>query len=137
MDKQDNIQNLNINSLTSPEGRASSPDQTKPKVFIPNQSAHDFSDALRYGDLDFISYGEIHCFSVGNMARRWMTKLLKSSDEDLILITSLTILNCVGCAIFGYLHGRLNLLLFKNERYIKRTLDFKQLKEGIEKEMEQ
>lgn len=100
------------------------------KVFISNKSGHDFSDAKRYGSLEYVTNGQINRFSVGYMARRWMESLLASSKEDYILVTSLTILTVIGSAIFGHLHGRLNILLFKNNKYIARTICFEELKEA-------
>ena len=109
---QESVENLNTNL---------------PKVFIGNMSGHDFSDSARYGDPIYITKGELDRFAVGYMARRWMKKLLDSNKEDFILITSLTNLSCIGCAIFGWIHGRLNLLMFRNNKYISRTIVFDQL----------
>lgn len=98
-----------------------------PAIFIPNKSGHDFSDAQRYGSLIYVTSGMINRFAVGHMARKWMQSLLNSKKEDFILVTSLTILTVIGAAIFGHLHGRINLLLFRNNKYIARTVIFDQL----------
>jgi len=112
-------------------------EQQKVQVFIANKSGHDFSDANRYGEANYVTTGQINRFSVGYMARKWMLALLKSKKEDYILLTSLTILTVVGAAIFGWLHGRLNLLIFRNNRYMARTIIFEQLREAtIEHESE-
>jgi hypothetical protein len=97
------------------------------RVFIPNKSGHNFNDSRRYGEPVYITTGEVNRFSVGYMARKWMASLFDSKPTDYILLTSLTILTVVGASIFGWLHGRINILLFRNNKYILRTVDFKEL----------
>lgn len=100
-----------------------------PCVFVPNKSGHDFSASLKYGPSIYVTEGLINRFSVGYMARKWHKALKESTSEDCILITSLTILTVIGAALFGHLHGRINLLIFRNNSYIKRTIVFDNLKE--------
>jgi len=114
------VENLNTNLERSP------------KVFIANQSGHDFSDSERYGIPVYVTKGIINRFSVNYIARRWALSLKDSSKDDYILLTSLTILTVVGAAIFGYLHGCINILLYHNEKYISRKVNFKELFNSIE-----
>lgn len=104
------------------------------RVYIANQSGHDFSQAERYGSLSYVTKGLINRFSVNYMARTWAVALKESKPNDYILVTSLTILTCIGCAIFGHLHGSLNLLIYRNSKYISRRICFKQLFAAIEDE---
>lgn len=124
------VENLNINL----EGGASV-DRT-PVVFIPNKSGHNFSDCLRYGTPQFVTSGEVNRFSVGFMSRKWMASLFDSSPKDYILLTSLTILTVVGAAIFGWLHGSINILLFRNNRYILRSVNFRDLYNATKEQRE-
>lgn len=103
-----------------------------PTVFIPNKSGHDFSASSKYGSPIFVTQGMVNRFSVMHMARKWYDCLLQSTKEDYILITSLTILTVVGSAIFGWMHGRINLLVFRNNKYIARTIIFENLSKEIE-----
>ncbi len=92
-------------------------------VYVVNKGAHDFDDAERFGRLVYLSEGPMNKFSVDKMYREFATRLRDSSPEDYILITGLTVMACIACSSFSFLHGgRLNLLLFKNNRYIERTL---------------
>jgi hypothetical protein len=100
-------------------------------VFIPNKSGHNFSAASKYGLFNYVTTGLVNRFSVGHMARKWAFALKSSKPEDYIMLTSLTILTVVGAAIFGHLHGRINLLIFRNNKYIARTVIFKQLFETL------
>jgi hypothetical protein len=117
---QESIENLNTNLERASKGI----------VFISNKSGHDFSDSKRYGAPVYVTVGQVNRFSVGYMARKWMRCLLASKKEDYILLTSLTILTVVGASIFGWMHGRLNLLIFRNNKYIARTIVFDQLRES-------
>jgi hypothetical protein len=104
-----------------------------PKVFIPNKGAHDFSDSERYGEIVFVTNGIQNRYSIGSMARVWAHSFLsnKATKDDLILITSLTILNCIGCAIFATRFGTLNLLLYRNDKYLKRSIILSQVFEEL------
>lgn len=105
-----------------------------PTVFICNQSGHDFSPSEKYGTPVYVTKGIINRFSVNYMARAWAVSLRDSKPTDYVLVTSLTILTCIGCAIFGYLHGSLNLLIYRNSRYIARKICFKSLFEATEQD---
>jgi len=93
-----------------------------PTVFVPNQGAHDFSDAERYGTLRYVTKGMLSKHALGIMTRAWEDVLADSKPDDFILLTSLTTLCSVGCAIFAFKHGKLNLLMYRNGRYMSRTI---------------
>ncbi len=102
------------------------------KVFIPNKSGHDFSPAEQYGQPVYATTGLINRFAVGEQARMWANCIKSSVPKDFILVTSLTNLVVIGAAMFGFLHGRINLLLYRNGKYIARTIVFKNLLEEEE-----
>lgn len=109
-------------------------DDSNRTVFISNQSGHDFSPSAKYGKPFYVTKGLINRFSVNHMARYWAIALLQSTKKDYILVTSLTILTCIGCAIFGHLHGRINILLYRNSKYVSRTICFASLFEALHEE---
>jgi hypothetical protein len=90
------------------------------KVYIPNKSGHNYKDAERYGELVFITAGVQNKYSVNHMVRIWQEVIKDSSPEDCIVLTGLNIICAIGCAVFARKHGRINLLIWRNERYIKR-----------------
>jgi hypothetical protein len=98
----------------------------KPKVFVVNNSAHDFSDAKNYGKLVFLSEGSMNKYSANNMHRKFIEKLRDSKSNDYIVPCALSTMNLVACSTFAAMHGRLNLLLFKRGIYVERTLIFKE-----------
>jgi hypothetical protein len=98
-----------------------------PTVFIVNKGGHDFSDADRFGRLRYLSEGMDSRYAVNKIYRDFAIKLRQSTPEDYILITGLTTMNIIACSCFGYMHGRLNLLIFKNNRYLERRLVLSEL----------
>lgn len=93
-----------------------------PKVYIVNKSSHDFSPAEKYGELIFLSEGSINRYATNNMHRIFSEILVDSSPEDYIVLCSLSVMNSIAGAIFAHKHGKLNLLLFKDGKYIERNL---------------
>ena len=94
------------------------------KVFVVNKSAHDFSEAEKYGELVFVTKGRLNRFNVNDMHRQAMEVLKQSEKGDYIVPCSLNILNSIVCSSFAVLHGRLNILLFKQGSYLERNIVF-------------
>ncbi len=92
------------------------------KVFIVNHSSHDFSPAEEYGKLVILSNGPMSRYATNNIHRLFKSKMEGSSKDDYIIPCSLNIMNIIACAIFTSMHGKLNLLLFKDGRYLVRSL---------------
>ena len=91
------------------------------KVYVVNRSSHDFSDAENYGTVVFLSIGPMNRYGTNNMHRQFEELMKDSSAEDYIVPCSLNVMNSIACAIFAHRHGTLNLLLFKDGRYIERN----------------
>lgn len=96
-----------------------------PVVYIVNKSSHDFSDAKRFGQLVYITEGNVNPFNVNKMVRQIKESFATARPHDYILVTSLTVLCCAACAVFAEKFGRLNLLLFKDGKYIERKITLK------------
>ena len=99
------------------------------KVFIVNRGGHDHSDAERFGELIYLSEGAVNRYAVTEMYREFVQVLKTSNEEDYVLLTGLSVMSSLACAIFARLHGKLNLLLFHATRapgekgsYIERTI---------------
>lgn len=90
-------------------------------VYIVNKSAHDFGAADQYGKIVFLSEGPINRYATNNMMRMFGELLKDSGPHDYIVPCSLNVMNSIACAIFAHNHGRLNLLLFKEGKYIERN----------------
>lgn len=104
--------------------------ERRPKVFVVNKSTHDYSQAEKYGELVYVTTGHQYHFATGTHARNWLEKLKNSQPEDMIILSSLNVLCGIGCAVFAMLHGRLNLLLYRNGKYMLREVRLDQLLEA-------
>ena len=102
------------------------------KVYVVNQGYHDFSEAEKHGRLIFMTEGYQPKFSVATALRRFQFCMQDSKEEDWILLTGLSVLNCLACSVFALKHNRLNLLLFDGKGYITRTLIIDQDKENAD-----
>lgn len=91
-------------------------------VYVVNRGGHDFSEAERFGRLHFLSEGSMSKFAANKIYREFSIHLRSSKPDDYILLTGLSTMNVVACSIFSYLHGRLNLLLYKNGKYVERKI---------------
>lgn len=97
------------------------------KVFVVNKSGHDYSEAKKYGKLVYLTTGHLRADKVNSFYRDIAEKMRDSSPNDFVLITSLPILCSVACSIMSFLHGRINLLLFKDGKYRVRTVKLDEL----------
>ena len=96
-------------------------------VYIVNNGGHDYSDANRFGHIQFLSAVPVSKFAISKMYRDFAMRLRESTDADYILLTGLTTMACVACSCFAYLHGKINLLIFKNGKYVERKLVLSEL----------
>jgi hypothetical protein len=93
-----------------------------PKVFIVNKSSHNFSAAQEFGELIFLSEGPMHRYAANHMHRKFSDIMKDSEEGDYIVPCSLNVMNIIAGSIFAKKHKRLNLLLFKEGKYIERNL---------------
>ena len=98
-----------------------------PKVFVVNRGCHNYENALRFGEIEYLSEGSVNPYAIGAMYRNFWSKLENSNPKDYILMTGLSVMSSVACGIFARLHGKLNLLIYKAARggggdYLERTV---------------
>lgn len=94
----------------------------RPTVYILNKGAHDFSAAEEYGNLVFCTEGFLPKYQTTQMVRELQAAMKDCQANDYILLTSLTALCSIACAMFSHKHGRLNLLLHGKDGYIERKI---------------
>jgi len=99
------------------------------KVFIVNDSGHDYSAAEKFGELVPLSTGTVNKYHLTKMLRTFEPLMKDSSPDDYILQSGPSVMNCIACAYFASVHGQLNLLIFRLEgngkqRYVVRRLTF-------------
>jgi hypothetical protein len=99
------------------------------KVYIINKSSHDFSGAVKYGELIYLSEGPINRFATNKMYRLFADGMKKSNKEDYLLLSGLTVMAVIASVIFVAKHKCLNLLIFRANSftYAERRLDLSDL----------
>jgi hypothetical protein len=94
-----------------------------PRVYIVNKGGHDYSDSIRFGVPVFLSEGPMHRHAIGSMYRIFSERLADSEPYDYILASGLTQMTAVAVAIFVFMHGRVNFLLYDVDgSYVARDL---------------
>jgi len=102
------------------------------KVYVPNRSYHDFSEATRFGELIYLTAGKISILSIGRMYRTFMPVIQDSSKEDYILVSGPSVMTSILCSMFSIRHGVLNLLIYQiggdnKGHYKQRRISFEEL----------
>ena len=101
------------------------------KVYIVNKGGHDHTDAERFGELVYLSEGLMSRYGTTQIYRQFAEVLKNSSPNDYILPTGLSTMGHIACSMFAFMHGKLNLLLYKSSstggKYIERTLKIDEL----------
>ena len=102
------------------------------KVYIVNKGGHDFSSAERFGSLVYLTEGETDPFQVTRVYRHMSPILSNSNRDDYLLVSGLTVINCIASSILARNHGSVNWLLYdkRNELYKVRTIDVDSLTRG-------
>lgn len=97
---------------------------TEKIIFVPNRGPYDYSDALRFGKLRFLTEGTIKRFNTNTLYRVFVEGMDDAREGDYLLVASLPILNIIATGIMVEKFGRANLLLFNRDHYLERTIIF-------------
>lgn len=99
----------------------------KKSVFVINKSSHDFSGAERFGNIVFMTEGSLPRFATSKMFRAFAPYIEASKPSDYILLSAMTVMCSIACAMFAAKHGRVNLLIYKPDpietsKYVERVI---------------
>ena len=97
------------------------------KVYVTNKGGHSYEAAEKYGEVIYITEGTLNRFATNTLYRAFIDGMKDSQPDDYILITSMSIVNAIGAAVFARKHGCLNLLLYRSGEYILREIDIDSL----------
>ena len=100
-----------------------------PKVYIANRSGHDYSPAEKYGELVYLTEGNLTVFDINKIYKLVVEQIEDSSSDDYILPSGLSSITNVAVQCLSLLHnGIVNYLIYTSDgRYEKRRLDVKGL----------
>ena len=97
------------------------------KVYVTNRGGHSYEAAEKFGEVVYITEGTLNRFATSSLYRAFVDGMKDSQPQDYILITSMSIVNAIGAAVFARKHGCLNLLLYRSGEYILREIDIDSL----------
>jgi hypothetical protein len=92
------------------------------KVFVLNDTGHDYSDADRFGQVIVCTDTSVDRWDISKMYVRLRDALKDADADDYIMISSLTSLCSVASAIMAERFGEVHFLLFRDGKYIARDL---------------
>lgn len=94
-----------------------------PKVYVPNKSYHDFSDAARFGQLIFVTDGLVKSRLNINSIYRDCSEAMKDAEAgDYVLVSSLSILVAAMASLMAFRFSSVNYLMWNGEKYIARSV---------------
>lgn len=93
-----------------------------PKVYVPNRSFHDFSDAKRFGSLVFLTEGMVNRMNVNQITRQCMLAMGDATGDDFIVVSSLSVITSIAAGIMAYAFGRINFLIWEGQQYVERNV---------------
>lgn len=105
----------------------------RPRVFIPNKGAHDYTAAEQFGDLVFITEGTINKFAIDTYYRTAIDFMKDAEPQDFLLVTSLNSACSICAAILSRRFGIVHFLMFRRNKYIERTIHVDNLLPEVEK----
>ena len=92
------------------------------KVYVPNDWQHTATDAEVYGELVYLTHGQISRTAIRENMTRIEVGLEGSRSDDWLVVGSLSVLTALCAAKFASTHGRLNLLLWDRGRYVPKRV---------------
>lgn len=95
-----------------------------PKVYIPNKSHLDFTNAERFGTLVYITEGRLrNSLDVKTFSLACEVAMADARREDYLLITSLHTICSIAAAHLAVKFGCVNLLIFHRGHYVAKTVE--------------
>ena len=96
------------------------------RVYVVNKGQHDYADALRFGDIVWLSEGILDPNNFGLIGRLADQMVKDSQAEDYILVTGMASHLSILTGAFAHRWGGLNLLIFnpKDRKYRERNIKF-------------
>ena len=101
----------------------------KANVYIINRSGHNFSSAQQFGNLIFLTDGLLDAYDSNKHFREIWDALKNAQPYDYLLITGLASCTAIAGWIIGRLNFPLKLLIWKDGKYLERTIIFNKNKE--------
>lgn len=93
-------------------------------VYIPNHAGHDYTAANKFGDVKVITTGRLEKYKLHEFYTLCEEELKEANEDDYILLSGLSSVCVIACSILSHRFGRLNILVYKGDRYVKYNFNF-------------
>lgn len=95
----------------------------RPKVFVPMRENHNYGPAEEYGEIIAITPANVpDTYRASELLSMISEKMKDATPNDMILISGLTLSNCIAASIMAHRFGTVNFLLFQRGEYIMRRI---------------
>jgi hypothetical protein len=91
-------------------------------VYVLSKGSHNFSDAERFGELVFLDISPLARWDTNRLYLELMEGLKDATEDDLIVVSHLASHCCVATAIMIEWYGRVNLLIYRKDKYEENKL---------------
>lgn len=95
---------------------------TERKVYVLSDGGHDYTDAERFGTLVFLNVPRHARWDVARLYTELQEGLQDAEPEDLFIVSHLASHCCVATAILIEWFGKVNLLIYRKDRYEEHKL---------------
>lgn len=92
------------------------------KVYVPERAEHDYKAAEEYGEVVSITPQEVDRYNSTGLLEMISEKMNDATQNDMVLISGLTLSNCIASAIMARKFGCVNFLLFRRGEYLLRRV---------------
>ena len=93
-------------------------------VYIPNHAGHDYSGAAKFGSVKVITEGRLEKFKLHEFSVICLNAMKDSEEDDYVLISGLASVCAVACSIQSHRFGKLNILVYRGDRYVEYNFNF-------------
>lgn len=94
------------------------------RVYVLGNGGHDYSDALRFGELVHIDIPHRAKWDLSQLYDILHKELEDATEEDYLVISNLTSTCCIASGFFVEWFGKVNFLIYQNNKYEKHTVMF-------------
>jgi hypothetical protein len=93
-------------------------------VYVLNDRHHDYSEALEYGPLEFVTTDMVPVFKVDRLTKIVKENLMMFTPDDYLLISGPAVLTTIATTHIMLRYGTVNILVHdaRHKRYVARKL---------------
>lgn len=97
-----------------------------PRVWVVNESGHNFEAAEEYGELVPLTQGKVNIFNTERLYAEFQEKMRNLQPEDWILLSGNMVLNILATMVALKRQGEVRILIYDviNKEYVPREVKF-------------